>query len=150
MTQNASVHPLPHIAPCTKIQAPLVRTLVRSTEALELLPCTPKGAVSAPRTAEPQGFSVFRFRFGSRHGPEVKAAHGSRSMVGFGVMRSPDRGHSKGGRRIASAALLDRLHRSSDAAAPESRTRNQLETGLASLRPSTTHQKAGGTHEVQD
>jgi hypothetical protein len=51
-------------------------------------------------------------------GASTRPAAGLRRMMGFSVMRSPDRGPFQVGRRIASGAPLNRLHRSSDAAAP--------------------------------
>lgn len=76
-----------------------------------------------------------------RRGLGRLAQRGSRRLMGFSVMRSPDRGHSKDGRRIASQAPLDRLGRCTDAAAPGSREAGKP-TGLALLRPSTAHQEA--------
>jgi hypothetical protein len=98
-----------------------------------------KGLGAIEESVDPQGFSAFPGTLG-RLWRTACPAIGSRRDRGFSVMRSPDRGLSKVGRRIASQPPLDRAGRCSDAMAPVSREAESTRTGLALLCPSTIHQ----------
>jgi hypothetical protein len=69
------------------------------------------------------GFSLADPGWTTATGSMRKPGYGA--LMGFSVMRSPNRGLVKGGRRIASQASLNRPDRVSDAVAPEGKEAEQ-------------------------
>jgi len=87
-----------------------------------------KGLGAIEESVDPVGFLLFRVRLDDSGASHVRQLE-SRRGRGFSVMRSPERGHSKDGRRIARQAPLDRPVRCSDAAAPVGKEASQPTQG---------------------